>query len=98
MSLHPDNGARFELRRLAMTEGGASYAVVVRLPEDVTATYTLAVGAETAPEVTPTAVTPDGAHAPAWVEQHVRTLGKQLAKSATYPRLFQRWRDAPAAR
>lgn len=98
MSQHPEHGARFELRRTAVTDDGADYEVTVRLPAQVSAVFDLQVGSMAPPSVSSVGASPADATVPAWVEQHVSTLGKQLAKGASYPRLFQRWREAPTPR
>ena len=98
MSQHPEHGARFELRRTALTDDGADYAVTVRLPAQVSVVLELQVGSAAAPIVSSVGTSPADATVPEWVAQHVATLGKQLAKGASYPRLFQRWREAPTPR
>lgn len=95
MALHPDNGVRFECARTGVDEAGATYTMVALLPNDVRATYEVRANTDRTTEVGAPTVTPADAEAPEWVTKHACSLARQLAKSATWPRRFQRWKAAP---
>lgn len=91
MTVHPDNGARFECARESVDDAGATYTFIVRLPADVSVTYRARANADRTTDVEQVSVTPGGTEVPAWIGDHAEKLARQLAKSATWPRRFQRW-------
>lgn len=98
-STYPEHGARFQMKRTALDETAAHYAVDVYRP-GLRAEFAMRIGRESgaidisAGPLHPLDETPATA-VPEWVEKHLAKLGKQLAKAATWPRRFDRWRADP---
>ncbi|MFT4703528.1 MAG: hypothetical protein ACI81R_001220 [Bradymonadia bacterium] len=88
-------GARFKLRRTTLSDSTVIYEVTVERHEITTLVYALELtlgGEKTVHQVSPIG---EAADAPAWITKHVGTLGRQLAKGDSWPRLYQRWRADP---
>ena len=98
-SQYPSHGARFQLRLGQRDDTHVRYDVHVYRPT-LCAQFALAIALEDgAVDVTPRGVEqadPAGEETPPeWVAVHVGKLGRQLAKSKSWPRRFDRWRDDP---
>ena len=88
-------GARFKLRRTTLDDATVTYEVTVERHELPALGYSLSIvlgGDKAVHEVTPEEEAVD---APAWITKHVGTLGRQLCKGDSWPRLYQRWRAEP---
>ena len=97
---YPQNGARFQLDRLAVADGGARYQAALYLPaarHDYELSIALPDGACALRE---TGRQPPEAPDPApWAVSHLQTLGRQLFRAAqkdgAWQRRLSRWRGDP---
>ena len=88
-------GARFTLRRQAVSEDTVVYEAVIELPGDVfheqVLTFSSADGA-----FTTTGATDAPSWTVTWLESLAKRLGRGAVKSGVWPRKQRQWKDAPA--